>query len=95
MYSPGNWNLFDVAPNIDILTTEKKETEVKTETDEFDEEFQLAPELQELHVGPDEKDKVNLVEDSWTCILCQEDKQVCLEDKNPMVMLGIVLFLST
>ena len=61
------------------------------DTDEFEnEEFQMAPELQELHVAPNEKDKVNLVEDSWTCILCQEDKQVCIDDENPMVMLGTV-----
>ena len=58
--------------------------------DSADDDFKMAPEPPELHVTPEDTDKINLIDDQWTCILCQEDKQVSIHDENPLVMLGFI-----
>ena len=50
-------------------------------------EFTIASNY-ELHVTDDER--INRIDDQWTCILCQEDRQVSCSDENPLVMMGFL-----
>ena len=64
--------------------------EVYTQTvnSDTEDDYKSCVEAQMLHLSGDDKTEMNLIEDEWTCILCQEDKQVSASDEDPLVMMG-------
>ena len=67
----------------------KSEEELMDEDEPMseDNEFQVAPEITELFLDRDDTfsmSKVHMVEDVWTCILCQSDTQVIITPERPL-----------